>query len=95
VAPTKGKKKGKGKNHGGGNGATAQPERKETSSQKGERHTRGQSGVQARAAPPDPLVYPEVKGRGLRSSNQPGVRPEAESPTTSRGECSGQKKPGS
>jgi hypothetical protein len=95
AAPTKGKKKGKGKKPRGENGTTAQPERKEISSQKEEGHVGGQSGRQARAAPPDPLVSLEIKGRGLRASDQPGVGPEAESPTTSRVECSGQKKPGS
>jgi hypothetical protein len=55
----------------------------------------GQSGEQSRVAPPDPLVNPEAKGRGLQARDQPEARPEARSMTTSRGECSGQEKPGS
>jgi hypothetical protein len=89
----KGKKKGKGKTPKGEDGATVQPEKKEASARKEEGHGASQPGKQARAAPPDPLVNPEAKGRGLQSRGQPEARPEARLTTTSREECSGQEKP--
>ncbi len=95
AASNKGKKKGKGKTSKEGKGASAQPEKKETNVQKEEGRVEGQSGKQAWVAPPDPIVNPEAKGRGLQACGQPEVRPEAKSMTTSRGECSGQEKPGS
>jgi hypothetical protein len=64
-ASSGGKKKGNGKTPKGGNGANAQPEKKEANARKGEGRVGGQSGKQARVAPPDPLVNPEAKGRGL------------------------------
>jgi hypothetical protein len=91
----KGKKKGKGKTPKGEDGATAQPEKKEASARKEEGRVASQPGKQARAAPPDPLVNPEAKGRGLQTCGQPEAKPEARPMTTSRGECSGQEKPGS
>jgi hypothetical protein len=95
VASIGGKEKGNGKAPKGGNGATAQPENKEASARKEEGRVGGQPSKQARVAPPDPLVNPEAKGRGLQARDQPEARPEAKSMTTSRGECSGQEKPGS
>jgi hypothetical protein len=95
VASIKGKKKGKGKTPKGGDGATAQPEKKETSARKEEGRVESQPGKQERVAPPDPLVNPEAKGRGLQTRGQSEARPEARLATTSRGECSGQEKPGS
>jgi hypothetical protein len=95
VASIKGKKKGKGKTPKGGDGATAQPEKKETSAREEEGREGGQSEKQARVAPTDPLVNPEAKGRGLQTRDQPEARPETRSTTTSRGECSRQEKPGS
>jgi hypothetical protein len=94
AASIKGKKKGKGKTPKGGDGATAQPEKKETSAWKEEGRVGGQAGEQVWVAPPDPLVK-EAKGRGLQTCDQLEARPEARSTTTSRGECSGQEKPGS
>jgi hypothetical protein len=91
----KGKKKGKGKTPKGKDGATAQPEKKEASAWQEEGRVASQPGKQARAAPPDPLVNPEAKGRGLQCRGQLEARPEAKPTTTSRGECSGREKPGS
>jgi hypothetical protein len=95
AASIRGKKKGKGKNPRGGNGAIAQPERKEASAQKDEGRVGSQSGKLVRAVPPDPLINPEAKGRGLQACDRPESMPEARSTMTSRGECSGQEKPGS
>ncbi len=94
-AKGKGKKKDKKKTPRGEGGATTQPEEKEASAQKEEGRVAGQPGKQARAAPPDPLINPEAKGRGLPSRDQPETRPGARLATTSRGECSGQEKPDS
>jgi hypothetical protein len=94
---TKGKekKKGKGKTPKGEDGATTQPEKREASARKEEGRVASQPDKQAWAAPPNPLVNPEAKGRGLQNRGQPEARPEARSTITSRGECSGQEKPGS
>jgi hypothetical protein len=91
----KGKKKSKEKTPRGEDGATAQPEKKEASVQKEEEHVMSQPGKQERAAPPDPPSGPEAKGVGLQGCGQPEAGPGARPTTTSRGECSGQKKPGS
>jgi hypothetical protein len=91
----KGKKKDKGKTPRGEDGATAQPEKKEASVQKGEGCVMSQPGRPARAAPPDPLFDPEAKGGGLQGRGQPEARPGARLTTTSRGECSRQEKPDS
>ncbi len=50
---------------------------------------------QGKATAPDPLINPEAKGRGLIGSGQAVTESRARSTTTSRGECSGQEKPGS
>jgi hypothetical protein len=89
------KKKGDGKTPKGENGATAQPEKKEANARKEEGRVRGQPGKQARVAPPDLLGNPGAEGGGLQARDQPEVRPELKSTRTSRGECSGHKKPGS
>jgi hypothetical protein len=91
----KGKKKDKKKTPRGGGGAATQPEEKEAGAQKEEGRVAGQSGKQTRAMPPDPLINPEAKGRGLAGRGQPETRPGARLTTTSRGECSGQEKPDS
>jgi hypothetical protein len=94
-AKSKGKKKDKKKASRGGSGAATQPEEKETGAQKEEESTASQSGKQMRTTPPDPLINPEAKGRGLAGSSQTETRPGARLTTTSRGECSGQEKPDS
>jgi hypothetical protein len=91
----KGKKKGKEKNSKGEGGATTRLEMKEASARKEDERVASQPGKEARAAPPDPLINPEAKGRGLQSHGQPEARPGAKPTTTSRGECSGREKPGS
>ncbi len=92
----KGKKKNKGKTPREEDGATAQSEKKEASVQKEEGHVTSQPGKQAKATtPPDPLINPEAKGRGLQGRGQPEARPGAGLTMTSRGECSGQEKPDS
>jgi hypothetical protein len=95
AASSGGKKKSNGKTPKGEKKANAQPEKEEANARKEEGHVGGQSGKQARVASPDPLVNPGAKGRGLQVRDQPEARPEAKSTTTSRGECSGQEKPGS
>jgi hypothetical protein len=97
AASTKGKKKKKDKKKTprGGGGATARPEEKEAGAQRGEGSGACQPGKQTRATPPDPLVNPEAKGRGLPGRDQPETRPGTRPVTTSRGECSGQEKPDS
>jgi hypothetical protein len=87
-AKGKGKKKDKKKAPRGGSGATTQPEEKEAGAQKEEGRVAGQSGKQTRATPPDPLIKPEAKGRGLAGRGPPETRPGARLTTTSRGECS-------
>jgi hypothetical protein len=95
TAKGKGKKKDKKKVPRGGSGATTQPEEKEAGAQKEDEHVAGRSGKQTRATPPDPLINPEAKGRGLAGRGQPETRPGARLTTTPRGECSGQEKPDS
>jgi hypothetical protein len=92
---TKGKKKDKEKTSKKEKGAIAQLGKERTSTRKEEGRIEGQAGEQARTAPPDPLLNPEAKGRGLQTHGQPKTKPAAQSTTTSRGECSGQKKPDS
>ncbi len=91
----KGKKKDKKKTPRGEDGATTQPEKKEAGVQKEEGRVASQPGKQGRAAPPDPLINPEAKGGGLPDRGQLETRPGARLTTTSRGECSRQKKPDS
>ncbi len=95
AASSGGKKKGNGKTPKGGNGATAQPEKEEANVQKEGGRVGGQPGEQARGMPPDPLSDPEAEGGKLQAWDQPEARPGVKSMTTSRGECSGQEKPGS
>jgi hypothetical protein len=64
-AKGKGKKKEKKKTPRGEGGVTTQPEEKEAGAQKEEERVAGQPGKQTRATPPDPLINPEAKGRGL------------------------------
>jgi hypothetical protein len=94
IAPArgKGKKKGKKKALKGSGEAAPQPKREEPGKQEGEGKA-GQPCKQGRVAAPDPLVSPEAKGRGLGSSSQATMEPRTRPTTTSRGECSGQKKP--
>ncbi len=94
-AKGKGKLKDKKKAPRGESGATTQPEEKEAGAQKEEGRGAGQSGKQTRATPPDPLINPEAKGRGLAGRGQPETRPGTRLTTTPRGECSGQEKPDS
>jgi hypothetical protein len=54
-----------------------------------------QASKQVKATAPDPLVNPEAKGRGVVNGGQTAKELGARSTTTSRGECSGQKKPDS
>jgi hypothetical protein len=88
TANSKGKKKGKGKSPKGGKEAIVRPEEEETRKRAG-----GRQSEQVRVTPPDPLVDPEDKDRGLQTHGQPGAGPGAKSATTSRRECSGQEKP--
>jgi hypothetical protein len=94
-AKGKGKKKGKKKALKGGSEAATRPEGEKTSAQKEGESTVSWSGKQERTTPSDPLTNPEARGRGLVGCSQTvtgsGTRPT----TTSRGECSGQKKPDS
>jgi hypothetical protein len=94
-AKGKGKKKDKKKAPRGGSEATTQPEEKEAGAQKEGGRVADQYGKQTRSMPPDPLINPEAKGRGLAGRGQPETRPGARLTTTPRGECSGQEKPDS
>jgi hypothetical protein len=92
-AKGKGKKKDKKKAPRGGSEAATWSEEKETGAQKGEESIASRPGKQARTTPPNPLINPEAKGRGLAGSSQTGTGPGARLATTTRGECSGQEKP--
>jgi hypothetical protein len=90
----KGKKKSKKNAPIGGSGATSRPEEKEARAQKGGESVASHAGKQMGAMLPDPLINPEAKGRGLAGRGQPETGQGAKLTTTSRGECSGQEKPG-
>jgi hypothetical protein len=94
-AKGKGKKKDKKKAPRGEGEATTQPREEEAGVQKEEGRAVGQPGKPTKTAPPDPLINPKAKGRGLPGRGQPETRSGARLTTTSRGECSGQEKPDS
>jgi hypothetical protein len=92
----KGKKKGKKKALRGNGEAAARLEGKKAGGKEGGESEASQASTHGKAAAPDPLVNPEAKGRGLIGSGRPVTDAGARSTTTtSRGECSGQKKLGS
>jgi hypothetical protein len=97
AAPTKGKgkKKGKKKVPRGSNGATTLSEGEKAEVKKDGKDKASQASEQGKATAPNPLANPEAKGRGLVDGGQTVKELEARSATTSRGECSGQKKPDS
>jgi hypothetical protein len=66
---------------------------KEASKQGGAKGTTGPTDNTVRPSAPDLLNNPEAKGRGLAANNRENEEQVAESQTTSRGECSGQKTP--
>ncbi len=63
--------------------------------QKEEESTASLTRKQWKQAAPDLLSNPEAKGRGLIKDDQTEAESMPRSKTTSRGECSGQKKPDS
>jgi hypothetical protein len=91
TAPTKSKEKKKNKKKApkGGGAAT------KTGVQKKEEGTVGPTSKQGKQTAPDLLSNPEAKGRGLINDNRAVTESGSRSTTTSRGECSGQKKPDS
>jgi hypothetical protein len=92
-AKGKGKKKSKKKVLRGYKAAVAQPDGGKSSGQREEENTASQTSSQEKSTAPDPLCNPEARGRGLIGGNQTVAKSRSESTTTSRGECSGQKKP--
>jgi hypothetical protein len=97
TAPTKGKwkKKGKKKVLKGSGEAAAQPEGEKAGGKEEGEGKASRASKQGKETAPDPLINPEAKGRGLTGSGQAVTELGARSTTTSRGECSGQEKPGS
>jgi hypothetical protein len=97
TAPTKGKgrKKGKKKALKGSGEAATQPEGEKAGRKEDGESKASQNSKQGEATAPDPLTNPEAKGRGLIGSGQAVMESGARSTTTSRGEFSGQEKPGS
>ncbi len=75
--------------------AANQPKGRKTSEQKEEESTASRTSKQGKPTAPDPLSNPEARGRGLISNNRTATESRSRSTTTSRGECSGQKKPDS
>jgi hypothetical protein len=63
--------------------------------QEGEESTASLTSKRGKQAGPDLLSNPEAKGRGLIKNDQTEAESTPRSETTSRGECSGQKKPDS
>jgi hypothetical protein len=89
TAPAKGKEKKKNKKKAlKGNKVAAK-----SSAQKEEESTASLTSKEAKQAAPDLLRNPEAKGRGLINNNRTETESVSRSRTTSRGECSGQKKP--
>jgi hypothetical protein len=97
TTPAKGKEKKKAKKEAlkESRRETAQSEGGRTGAQKKKETSTGRVGEPRGAAAPDPLTNPEARNRGLISDDRPAEEPESRSTTTSRGECSGQKKPDS
>jgi hypothetical protein len=95
LAKSKGKKKNKKKALTGDKAAVVQPDGGKSSEQREGGNTASRTSKQEKSTAPDPLNNPEAKGRGLIGGNQTVAKSRSESMTTSRGECSGQKKPDS
>ncbi len=91
----KGRKKGKKKIPKGSGEATTLSGGEKAEGKKNGEGKASQASKQGKATAPDPLINPEAKGRGLVGSGQTVTELGARSTTTSRGECSGQKKPDS
>jgi hypothetical protein len=84
AASNGGKRKGSKRTSEREDGTASKPEKKEAIARNKGRPGEGQPGIQARAAPPDPIGDP---GR-LRAHAQPEAKPGVQAMTTSGGECS-------
>jgi hypothetical protein len=89
TAPAKGKEKKKNKKK----ALKVNKVAAKSSAQNEEECTASLTSKEAKQAAPDLLRNPEAKGRGLINNNRTETVSVSRSRTTSRGECSGQKKP--